>query len=47
SEHLILALFQELLREAGSPQQGFSVMFVLLVFMSSVFIGHLMKHIKV
>uniref|UniRef100_A0A453CP36 MSP domain-containing protein n=1 Tax=Aegilops tauschii subsp. strangulata TaxID=200361 RepID=A0A453CP36_AEGTS len=37
----------ELLREAGSPQQGFSVMFVLLVFMSSVFIGHLMKHIKV
>lgn len=37
----------ELLREARSSQQGFSVMFVLLVFMSSVFIGHLMKHIKV
>uniref|UniRef100_A0ACD5UU28 Uncharacterized protein n=2 Tax=Avena sativa TaxID=4498 RepID=A0ACD5UU28_AVESA len=37
----------ELLREARSSQQGFSVMFVLFVFMSSVFIGHLMKHIKV
>ncbi|KAM0862850.1 hypothetical protein ACQ4PT_045000 [Festuca glaucescens] len=37
----------ELLSEARSSQQGFSVMFVLFVFMSSVFIGHLMKHIKV
>ncbi|KAF0894057.1 hypothetical protein E2562_033946 [Oryza meyeriana var. granulata] len=37
----------ELLRVARSSQQGFSVMFVLLVFMSSVCIGHLMKHIKV
>ncbi|KAL5214801.1 hypothetical protein ABZP36_003953 [Zizania latifolia] len=37
----------ELLRATRSSQQGFSVMFVLLVFMSSVYIGHLMKHIKV
>uniref|UniRef100_A0A0D9W7Z9 MSP domain-containing protein n=1 Tax=Leersia perrieri TaxID=77586 RepID=A0A0D9W7Z9_9ORYZ len=37
----------ELLGAARSSQQGFSVMFVLLVFMSSVCIGHLMKHIKV
>lgn len=37
----------ELLREARSSQQGFSVMFVLFVFMSSVFFGHLMKQIKV
>ncbi|CAM0903450.1 unnamed protein product [Alopecurus aequalis] len=36
-----------LLREARSSQQGFSVIFVLFVFMSSVFFGHLMKRIKV
>ncbi|BAF15424.1 vesicle-associated protein 1-3 [Oryza sativa Japonica Group] len=37
----------ELLRAARSSQQGFSAMFVLLVFMSSVCIGHFMKQIKV
>ncbi|KAM0895992.1 hypothetical protein ACQ4PT_023469 [Festuca glaucescens] len=43
----MLSCTEELLSEARSSQQGFSVMFVLFVFMSSVFIGHLMKHIKV
>ncbi|KAJ1272184.1 hypothetical protein BS78_06G183400 [Paspalum vaginatum] len=37
----------ELLGEARSSQQGFSLTFVVLVFMSSVFIGHLMNDIKV
>ncbi|WVZ86653.1 hypothetical protein U9M48_033404 [Paspalum notatum var. saurae] len=37
----------ELLGEAKSSQQGFSLMFVVLVFMSSMFIGHLMNDIKV
>ncbi|KAL5216571.1 hypothetical protein ABZP36_007972 [Zizania latifolia] len=37
----------ELLSATRSSQQGFSLMFVMLVFMSSVYIGHLMKHIKV
>ncbi|CAN6268824.1 unnamed protein product [Urochloa humidicola] len=35
------------LGEARSSQQGFSLMFVVFVFMSSVFIGHLMNEIKV
>ncbi|PUZ48353.1 hypothetical protein GQ55_7G239200 [Panicum hallii var. hallii] len=37
----------ELLGETRSSQQGFSLMFVVFVFMSSVFIGHLMNEIKV
>ncbi|XP_062226365.1 vesicle-associated protein 1-3-like [Phragmites australis] len=37
----------ELLRETRSPQQGFSLIFVLIVFVASVFIGHLMNAIKV
>ncbi|XP_062183605.1 vesicle-associated protein 1-3-like isoform X2 [Phragmites australis] len=37
----------ELRREMTSSQQGFSLMFVLLVFISSVFIGRLMNDIKV
>ncbi|RLM65533.1 vesicle-associated protein 1-3-like [Panicum miliaceum] len=37
----------ELLGESRSSQQGFSLMFVVFVFMSSVFIGHLMNEIKV
>jgi len=37
----------ELLGETRSSQQGFSLMFVVLVFMSSMFIGHLMNEIKV
>ncbi|XP_039775229.1 vesicle-associated protein 1-3-like isoform X3 [Panicum virgatum] len=37
----------ELLGETRSSQQGFSLMFVVFVFMSSMFIGHLMNEIKV
>lgn len=37
----------ELFGEARSSQQGFSLIFVVLVFMSSVFIGHLMNDVKV
>uniref|UniRef100_A0A0A9HC37 MSP domain-containing protein n=1 Tax=Arundo donax TaxID=35708 RepID=A0A0A9HC37_ARUDO len=46
-EKQIIQREMALLRETGSSQQGFSLMFVLLVFMSSVFIGHLMNDIKV
>ncbi|CAD6260053.1 unnamed protein product [Miscanthus lutarioriparius] len=48
-EKLKLQYKMELLEETRSSQQeeGFSLMFVVLVFMSSVFIGHLMNDIKV
>ncbi|KAF8687993.1 hypothetical protein HU200_042478 [Digitaria exilis] len=37
----------ELLGEKRSSQQGFSLTFVVFVFMSSVFIGHFMNEVKV
>ncbi|XP_021318344.1 vesicle-associated protein 1-3 isoform X2 [Sorghum bicolor] len=48
-EKLNLQYKMELLEETRSSQQqeGFSLMFVVFVFMSSVFIGHLMNDIKV
>ncbi|CAN6249662.1 unnamed protein product [Urochloa humidicola] len=46
-KHQKLQQKMELLGEARSSQQGFSLMFVVFVFMSSVFIGHLMNEIKV
>ncbi|XP_066348809.1 vesicle-associated protein 1-3-like isoform X2 [Miscanthus floridulus] len=48
-EKLKLQYKMELLEETRSSQQqeGFSLMFVVLVFMSSVFIGHLMNDIMV
>ncbi|CAN6235871.1 unnamed protein product [Urochloa humidicola] len=46
-KHQKLQKEMELFGEARSSQQGFSLMFVVFVFMSSVFIGHLMNEIKV
>ncbi|RCV34865.1 hypothetical protein SEVIR_7G204300v4 [Setaria viridis] len=46
-KHQKLQQDMELLGETRSSQQGFSLMFVVFVFMSSMFIGHLMNEIKV
>ncbi|KAK3144038.1 hypothetical protein QOZ80_4AG0308010 [Eleusine coracana subsp. coracana] len=46
-ENQMLQEQMEMFRETRSSQQGFSLVFVLLVFMSSVFVGHLMNGVKV
>ncbi|GJN26789.1 hypothetical protein PR202_gb14749 [Eleusine coracana subsp. coracana] len=46
-ENQMLQEQMEMYRETRSSQQRFSLVFVLLVFMSSVFVGHLMNGVKV